>query len=45
VRPEDHFFKIPFMAKARAGRLAPGDMSGGTFTISSLGGISGTSFR
>ncbi len=30
--------------KARAGRLTPGDMSGGTFTISSLGGIGGTSF-
>jgi pyruvate dehydrogenase E2 component (dihydrolipoamide acetyltransferase) len=30
--------------KARAGKLAPGDMSGGTFTISSLGGIGGTSF-
>jgi pyruvate dehydrogenase E2 component (dihydrolipoamide acetyltransferase) len=31
-------------AKARDGKLAPGDMSGGTFTISSLGGIGGTSF-
>jgi pyruvate dehydrogenase E2 component (dihydrolipoamide acetyltransferase) len=30
--------------KARDGKLAPGDMSGGTFTISSLGGIGGTSF-
>jgi pyruvate dehydrogenase E2 component (dihydrolipoamide acetyltransferase) len=30
--------------KARAGKLAPGDISGGTFTISSLGGIGGTSF-
>jgi pyruvate dehydrogenase E2 component (dihydrolipoamide acetyltransferase) len=30
--------------KARAGKLTPGDMSGGTFTISSLGGIGGTSF-
>ncbi|MHB8694065.1 MAG: dihydrolipoyllysine-residue acetyltransferase [Solirubrobacteraceae bacterium] len=30
--------------KARAGKLGPGDMSGGTFTISSLGGIGGTSF-
>jgi pyruvate dehydrogenase E2 component (dihydrolipoamide acetyltransferase) len=30
--------------KAREGKLAPGDMSGGTFTISSLGGIGGTSF-
>jgi pyruvate dehydrogenase E2 component (dihydrolipoamide acetyltransferase) len=29
---------------ARAGKLTPGDMSGGTFTISSLGGIGGTSF-
>jgi pyruvate dehydrogenase E2 component (dihydrolipoamide acetyltransferase) len=31
-------------AKARAGKLAPGDMQGATFTISSLGGIGGTSF-
>jgi pyruvate dehydrogenase E2 component (dihydrolipoamide acetyltransferase) len=30
--------------KAREGKLGPGDMSGGTFTISSLGGIGGTSF-
>jgi pyruvate dehydrogenase E2 component (dihydrolipoamide acetyltransferase) len=30
--------------KARAGKLGPGEMSGGTFTISSLGGIGGTSF-
>ncbi|MEA2147432.1 MAG: hypothetical protein QOG59_3019, partial [Solirubrobacteraceae bacterium] len=30
--------------KAREGKLAPGDMQGGTFTISSLGGIGGTSF-
>ena len=31
-------------AKARDGRLMPGDMSGASFTISSLGGIGGTSF-
>jgi pyruvate dehydrogenase E2 component (dihydrolipoamide acetyltransferase) len=31
-------------AKARDGKLAPGDMQGGTFSISSLGGIGGTSF-
>jgi pyruvate dehydrogenase E2 component (dihydrolipoamide acetyltransferase) len=30
--------------KARAGKLMPGDMQGSTFTISSLGGIGGTSF-
>ena len=30
--------------KAREGRLGPAEMSGGTFTISSLGGIGGTSF-
>ena len=30
--------------KAREGKLMPGDMAGGTFTISSLGGIGGTSF-
>jgi pyruvate dehydrogenase E2 component (dihydrolipoamide acetyltransferase) len=36
-----------FMAisgKARDGKLGPSDMAGGTFTISSLGGIGGTSF-
>jgi len=31
-------------AKARDGKLKPPDMQGGTFTISSLGGIGGTSF-
>jgi pyruvate dehydrogenase E2 component (dihydrolipoamide acetyltransferase) len=31
-------------AKARDGKLGMGDMSGATFTISSLGGIGGTSF-
>ena len=30
--------------KARDGKLAPGDMQGSTFTISSLGGIGGTYF-
>ncbi len=30
--------------KARDGKLAPGDMQGATFTISSLGGIGGTYF-
>jgi pyruvate dehydrogenase E2 component (dihydrolipoamide acetyltransferase) len=30
--------------KARAGKLAGGDMQGSTFTISSLGGIGGTGF-
>ena len=30
--------------KARAGKLSPGEMRGGTFTISSLGGIGGTGF-
>ena len=30
--------------KARAGRLAPAEMQGGCFTISSLGGIGGTKF-
>ena len=30
--------------KAREGKLGPKDMSGGTFTISSLGGIGGTQF-
>lgn len=30
--------------KARDGRLTPGDMSGGCFSISSLGGIGGTGF-
>ncbi|HET9650617.1 MAG TPA: dihydrolipoyllysine-residue acetyltransferase [Usitatibacter sp.] len=31
-------------AKAREGKLAPTDMQGGTFSISSLGGIGGTAF-
>jgi pyruvate dehydrogenase E2 component (dihydrolipoamide acetyltransferase) len=31
-------------AKAREGKLGPADMSGGCFSISSLGGIGGTSF-
>ena len=31
-------------AKARDGKLMPGDMQGASFTISSLGGIGGTSF-
>jgi pyruvate dehydrogenase E2 component (dihydrolipoamide acetyltransferase) len=31
-------------AKARDGKLSAGDMQGGTFTISSLGGIGGTGF-
>jgi pyruvate dehydrogenase E2 component (dihydrolipoamide acetyltransferase) len=30
--------------KARAGKLGPNEMAGATFTISSLGGIGGTSF-
>ena len=30
--------------KARAGKLSPAEMKGGTFTISSLGGIGGTAF-
>jgi pyruvate dehydrogenase E2 component (dihydrolipoamide acetyltransferase) len=30
--------------KARAGKLSPGEMAGASFTISSLGGIGGTSF-
>ena len=30
--------------KARDGKLAPADMQGGCFTISSLGGVSGTAF-
>ena len=31
-------------SRARDGKLGPAEMSGGTFTISSLGGIGGTSF-
>jgi pyruvate dehydrogenase E2 component (dihydrolipoamide acetyltransferase) len=31
-------------AKAREGKLGPADMQGGTFTISSIGGIGGTAF-
>lgn len=30
--------------KARAGRIAPADLQGGCFTISSLGGVGGTGF-
>ncbi|MGH1417731.1 MAG: 2-oxo acid dehydrogenase subunit E2 [Hyphomicrobiaceae bacterium] len=33
-----------FAKQAREGRLKPTDMQGGTFTISSLGGIGGTNF-
>jgi pyruvate dehydrogenase E2 component (dihydrolipoyllysine-residue acetyltransferase) len=35
---------ISISAKARDGKLGPSDLAGGTFTISSLGGIGGTSF-
>jgi pyruvate dehydrogenase E2 component (dihydrolipoamide acetyltransferase) len=31
-------------ARAREGKLSPADMQGGTFSISSLGGIGGTTF-
>jgi pyruvate dehydrogenase E2 component (dihydrolipoamide acetyltransferase) len=31
-------------AKAREGKLSPGDLQGGCFSISSLGGIGGTAF-
>src|SRR4030095_9591739 len=31
-------------AKAREGKLGPADMQGGSFSISSLGGIGGTAF-
>jgi len=31
-------------AKAREGKLGPAEMQGGTFTVSSLGGIGGTAF-
>jgi pyruvate dehydrogenase E2 component (dihydrolipoamide acetyltransferase) len=31
-------------ARARAGRLAPAEMQGGSFSISSLGGVGGTAF-
>jgi pyruvate dehydrogenase E2 component (dihydrolipoamide acetyltransferase) len=35
---------IELSGKARAGKLGPAEMAGATFTISSLGGIGGTSF-
>ena len=31
-------------AKAREGKLSPGEMQGASFTISSLGGVGGTAF-
>jgi pyruvate dehydrogenase E2 component (dihydrolipoamide acetyltransferase) len=31
-------------ARAREGKLSPGDMQGGCFSISSLGGLGGTAF-
>jgi pyruvate dehydrogenase E2 component (dihydrolipoamide acetyltransferase) len=33
-----------FASQARAGTLKPGDMQGGCFTVSSLGGVGGTGF-
>lgn len=35
---------VALSEKARAGKLAPAEMQGATFTISSLGGIGGTAF-
>ncbi len=35
---------IELSGKAREGKLAPSEMAGATFTISSLGGIGGTGF-
>ncbi|MGH8078172.1 MAG: 2-oxo acid dehydrogenase subunit E2, partial [Lysobacter sp.] len=35
---------VELAAKARDGKLSPAEMSGGCFSISSLGGIGGTSF-
>jgi pyruvate dehydrogenase E2 component (dihydrolipoamide acetyltransferase) len=35
---------LELSGRAREGKLAPGEMQGSTFTISSLGGIGGTSF-
>jgi pyruvate dehydrogenase E2 component (dihydrolipoamide acetyltransferase) len=35
---------VELAAKARDGKLGPADMSGGCFSISSLGGIGGTAF-
>ncbi|MEN6625863.1 MAG: dihydrolipoamide acetyltransferase family protein [Candidatus Sumerlaeia bacterium] len=34
-----------FAKKARDGKLTPDDMSGGTFTVTNLGGIGGTQFN
>lgn len=35
---------VDISSRARAGKLTPSDFQGGTFTISSLGGIGGTAF-
>ena len=48
-RPQGHRSTSPrelteLSGAARAGKLKPADMQGGTFTISSLGGIGGTAF-
>jgi pyruvate dehydrogenase E2 component (dihydrolipoamide acetyltransferase) len=37
-------FRSDLAKKAREGKLGPADMQGATFTISSVGGIGGTSF-
>jgi len=45
ARERDALDLAELSGKAREGKLGPADMQGGTFSISSLGGIGGTAFN